>query len=725
MSTKEKKVVSPQGKRASKSRRNKKVKKESRPQLVAKREGQGGIDSRVQSSNVGSPIAQLKVKLTDPTIDIRAYKGDRVIEHLALGMVLTAINRGWASQTRQADPGIIYAAYVYLVQSFYSAMQGTVPTLQSAPLWYWTTVQALLPTTTKFKTSAATYKWELPEGIQEQVPTPTEFLNGLTVSLGMPGPGDVNQFPILTTPVYTPASGEEAVKSMFEYTNGTGYGKMCPYTETSMVNDISAFSVAYPELGSSSGAPGGMATTIYSEKKIHCPLFAQFCEYQRGEYRGWSYAARGAGTPGYVLPRMLELSRPRDLTNQISPIFKFYDFDEFFEVLSLTMAYALERAQQFSGTVSVTPCPLTSQQVQILLRQTIVPSFANHMAQDLRQDSDNTLPIVPLSVGMNGVSITAQNVPMKLPMLLAENVRSVSRRVVQLPSGQLDFVPILGRKSDAQQLGNYTWTGGNVYTPAPEQEVPIDLISASSLISGSTYFLDLNGSELANYSLIWNEWITGLSNYLSPLTTPGQSPGPAIMSSLTLTRQVKFIEPEQQLANQTNQKLGRVASVKKFGSKVDIKLRQSKADPIPTGFGFSTFAGQAVTSSNQPLSAVWKYQRVMVLPVYYSYGSQLGGAIPWRQTFQIEPFRVASISTAEDLSQASPATLLSSHKEMALLDIKTELASVPEVVQDFEELNRMGEGGFFTSLAGMFTEDILGIKGGRAIAGAIGDITGL
>jgi len=167
----------------------------------------------------------------------------------------------------------------------------------------------------------------------------------------MPGSGDVNQFRILQTPTYTVSLGEEAIKSMFEYTNGTGYGKMCPYTETAMVKDILAFSVAYPELGSSPGAPGGMATTIYSEKKIHCPLFAQFCEYQQQEYRGWSYAARGAGTPGYVLPRMLELQRPKDLSNQIPPIFKFYDFDEFFEVLSLTMAYALERAQQFSGTV--------------------------------------------------------------------------------------------------------------------------------------------------------------------------------------------------------------------------------------------------------------------------------------------------------------------------------------------------------------------------------------
>lgn len=700
-----------------------------RAKLVAQQEGQRGVDSRVGQASSVPPLEQLALKAVDKTLDVRVTRGSRSIEHLAQGIILAALKRGWSSQLRQNETGFVYGAYVYLVQSFYSAMQATVPTLQVAPLWYWNMVQALQPTTAPFKTSYVTYKWNLEDGIQSQIPTPVEIMNGVTVTFGLPDltVAKVNGFYQITTPVYTADLGEAAIKSLFEYWGSDGMTKMVPYETTSISSDTSSFAALYPEMGSSAGSEGAMATTLYSERVIPCPIFAKFGVYQSGEdYRGWSFAGRSSGTPGYVLPRLAEFKSAKQLANRIPPIFKFFDFDEFFDVLSITLGLALERqADAGSGTLSGS-CPLTPQQAQILLRQTMIPLFCNEMAQDLQQDGAQTFTMAPFSVGTNGVSVTALNNPIKLPNLFAENIRACARRTVRLPAGDLDLVPVLARKQSVEQLGNYSYSQGNVYSDGTG-EMAIDLTSMSYIDTGTTKYISPNGPPLAKYAEAWNVWITSLGNFLTPLTTPGQAPGPSALNVLTMTRHIKYSDLQAVQGVPpvlTKGNLARVSSKKDLGLEFKYSEKVGQVKPLGTSDQFAKFGVVAVTSTNAPLTPLWKYQRVMILPSYVSVEEAGGGAIPYRQVFQVEPFKISTGALPDDVYLQGCPDQFSLHYQMATLDVRTELSPESEITQDFAEINRMGGGGFLTALAGAFTEDVLGIKGSKAIATAIGNATG-
>jgi len=704
------------------AKRNKKPKAPAqKARKVAQNEGQRGIDSRVASASVSPPVTQLALGAVDRTIDVVVDRGDRTIEHLALGIVLASIKRGWVGNLKSDETGYVYCAYVYLVQSFYSAMASVVPKLQSAPLWYWNIIQALMPTTASFKTSEVTYKWNLQEGIANAVPPFLEYLNAAAVSLAVADVGlpKVNGFFQLGSPVYQEDQGVLAIKSLFEYWSNTGFNRIVPYQETRMINDTSAFSVVYPELGYASGEPGGMATTIYSERNIHYPLLAKFAQYQDSNYRGWTTVMRSGGGACYVLPRMTELKSTRDLLNRIPPSFKYYDFDEFFEVLALTVGEALERQAKSNVGQPSGPCPLSPQQVQILLRQTMLPMFANELAMDLDQESSNSLYITPFSVGNNGVSITAQQNPMLLPTLLAENIRACKRKVIRLGSGELDLISVLGRCSSRSQLGNYSWSGGLIFTDQPS-EVPIDIVNASYTDGNTIKYLDLNGLAIETMSADWNEWIKSLGTFLTPLTPPAQAMGPAILSTLTLTRQVLLTNAESTNNTVAGKKMVKQQSKKDLGLVVRNRRNLGQVEPVPVANNsFRQWGISSVTSTNQPLTPVWKYHRIMVLPVYYSYYSEYGGAIQFRQVFQVEPFKISG-NNIPDQSSVSLPDLFELHKQMALMDVRTELSPASELQEDFKALNAMGEGGFFTSLAGAFAEDVIGLKGVRDIANVVG-----
>jgi hypothetical protein len=423
---------------------------------------------------------------------------------------------------------------------------------------------------------------------------------------------------------------------------------------------------------------------------------------------------------------MVEMKGISDVKNRIPPIFKFYDFNEFFEVLSLTVGFALERQLASNIGTPSGPCPLTPQQVAVLLRQVLLPAFSNEMAIDLLQGGINTIGYVPLSCGTNGVSSTALSIPMLLPMFLAETIRAATRKIVKLPGGVLDLVPILAQRETLNEIGNYTYAGaGTVYTPSGA-EVPFNLINMSYDDAGTIKYVVPNGRQISEAAEAWNDWIKGLGSFLSPLTSPAQATGPPLLSTITLTRQVKYQEPLNVAAAVASKRpIGKQISKRDLGVKVDFKRKLGAiVEPEPEASYYRNFDVLGVTSANTPLTPCWKYQRVMILPVWSSLESTFDGSIAFRQVFQVEPFKISSSGYSDEVVNVDLPTVFDMHREAALLDVKTELASVAEVVQDFDTLNALGEGGFVTSLAGIFSEDILGIKGGKAIASLIGDATG-
>jgi len=693
-------------------------------------------DSRLARNDVPrAATPKMVVQSTDKSItalgDMLGSTGDPgPLKSLALGIVLTSLRRGWSANLEFDQRDFPYNAYVYLVQSFVSAAQGTTSTLTVAPTWYWYLLDAIAPTTVKYKTGSVDYSWTFPQDAS-YVPDANVTQGQPNVVLGWVNPSqpEVDGFPTITLGVYDPVVAGKAIQSLFTlYSEDGPMLKRIPRKVTSLQLDVSAFATVYPEFGGSGLSPGAYATSLQSEVYIDCPILAKFAYYNYTTFRGVTHVARSSGTPCYVCPRMMEMNSPGALKNKVPPTFKFYNFDEFFEVLSLTLARAMEITAANNAQQPVLSCPLSSQAAQILLRQSIIPRFCNNMAQDLQLTGPSMEPCYPFSVGTNGCSNTMASVPMKLPQLLAENIRACDRRLTYLKNNdhQVDLVPILGRY-DYSPLGNYVTAGGvSVYTDVPG-ELPIDLVSMSAQIPSGTVYIDGNGAYLTGLAVKFNEWITTLGAALSPLTNHAEENGIRALSTIVNTLHTTVRENPDPLIPQPNAKqLAKRASVVNLGKKIDVARKVGvSAGPVDPDTWTRLVSPVAFTSTYAPLTPIYKYLKLMVLPTTILKGDHYQSNIDLQQVNQIEPFRINEIATSDQYRVTDAMSLLERHLLMAEQDVRVNLAPTTEFQTELDELTKSGRGGFFTDIAGMIAGDVFHIPGAKQIASTIGAITGL
>jgi hypothetical protein len=703
-----------------------------------KADGPGVIPTDVRLPRNDVPKAGIIKNLvqgTDTSITVRADLAglDSVpvgFQSLALGIVLTSLSRGWSGQLAADQKDYPYNAYVYLVQSFISASQGTTSTITVAPTWYWYILDAIAPTTVKYKTGNVDYSWTNPV-VGTYVPPPSVISAELDVLLGWVNTSgvDVNGFYPIVPGVYDATIADKALQSLFNlYSEDGPMLKRIPRKVTPMQMDVSAFTSSYPEMGGSLSSPGGMATSLQSEVFIDCPLLAKFAYYNDQDFRGVTHVARSSGTPCYVIPRMMEFKSSGVIKNKVPPIFKFYNFDEFFEVLSLTLGRALEITASNNAQTPVGPCPLSPQAVQILLRQSMIPRFCNHMAQDLTLSGTFTQPLTPFSVGSNGVSITAASFPLKLPQLLAENIRACERRLTYLQNNdhQSDMVPILSRPYNLSQLGNYkTSVGGLVYTDMPG-ETPIDLISLSAVTPSGTVYLDANGGYIQGLANKFNEWITTLGSALSPLTNHAEEDGIRALSTIVNTLHVtQSYIPDAGPVAVNSKTLVKKNSIASIGKKIDVSRRLG-AGVTPTFLNYTQeYAPVAFTSTYAPQAAVYKYLKIMILPTFMLRGDNEQNNIGLQQVNQIEPFRINETTVSDETRTSSGLSLFDRHAMFAEQEVRTNLAPSTEFQTELDQLTRAGRGGFFTDIAGIIAGDVFKIPGAKQIASTIGQITGL
>lgn len=691
-------------------------------------------DARLAKNDIPKAgVPKNLVQGTDTSITVR---GDLAgpssipasLQSLAMGIVLTSLSRGWSGQLAQEFKDYPYNAYVYLVQSFISATQGTTSTITVAPAWYWHILDAIAPTTVKYKTGNVDYSWFNPSA-EDYIPSPTLFSNELTPVLGWVNTAgaDVNGFFPIVPGVYDAEVAEKAVQSLFNlYSEAGPMLKRIPRKPTMLQMDVSAYASCYPEMGGSDSSPGGLATSLQSEVFIDCPLLAKMSYYSYNSYRGLTHTARSSGTPCYIIPRMLEFNSPNVLKNKVPPIFKFYNFDEFFETLSITLGRAMEITAANNAQAPVSSCPLSPQAMQILLRQSMIPRFCNHMTQDLSFSNSNMVGLVPLSVATNGVSITAASFPLKLPQLLAENIRACDRRLTYLRNNdhQSDMVPVLCRPFTAL-LGNYvTSTGVPVYTDVPG-EIPIDIISMSANTPSGTVYLDANGGYLQGLANKFNEWITTLGSALSPLTNHAEEDGIRALSTVVNTLHVTEALPFDALPVNAAKTLSKRPSVTSLGKKIDV-VRKVGAGVSPAATTY--FQGQAplaFTATYAPQASVYKYLKLMILPSVVVRGDHDRNNVSLQQVNQIEPFRINETVVSDAYQSTSGQTMYERHAAFAEQEVRTNLAPTTEFQTELDQLTKSGRGGFFTDIAGVIAGDIFKIPGAKQIAAAVGQATGL
>lgn len=732
MSGNKKKVqnVPPKKKRYQKKREGAPAPAIDKAREVAKAEGIRGKDPRVAMPKKNN-LKDLVVPGSDVSIDPEVEYDIRSIQALALGIILEGYRRGWQSQSDFGLPNVYpYFAYVKLYQAFTSAMLGSVQQFQNAPKWYWYICNALQPKTLPFKTGSINYKWKVPQGEEFAVPSYDFNILGRVLRISGVDPSQplVNGFfQVVNPPPYDASLSLQAVKSLFALFESQGMTEIVPQFDTFLIKDSSAFAVCGAEYGTSA-SNGGIVSTIYSARPMSSPILSKFGVYQppAGEYQGWDRVLRSGGTPFYVLPRMVEMQYGTELRNIYPPQFLFYNFDEFFEVLALTVGKAMELAAA-SNVGTVTPCPLTSQQVQLLLRHTLMRRFHNHFAQDMLISETPNMLLQAFSTAANGVALTPTN--MLLPLFLSENIRATNRVRLDLgkSGGFIDFFPVLARPVDLNQLANYVTSSGTQIFAAPGSEIPINLIDLSyqNGVGGYNY-ISTEGENIVLICETWNQWIKSLSSFLTDLTDPGIEPGIPVLTTVLTTAQQMF----QQGPSTLN--VTRIAgSLTKTPSKKDLGLPRMQfkrvgAEPESGSSYFGNIQISQIFSNIPLLTPSFKYLKVMVVPVALSLGTPTGAAKPaMRQVFQLQPFRAPTTGVPTQSATEGSSTALLKHEQMATLDIKSALAAESDVQTELRTLTAMGEGGLFTSLAGIFAEDVLGIKGAKAVIHTVGGALGV
>jgi len=513
---------------------------------------------------------------------------------------------------------------------------------------------------------------------------------------------------------YTEDLGTAAIANLWSYVKGNKVMTELvgdPGTAAYTANDTSAFSVVYAEIGSSYWTPGAYRNTIYSERVLDMPLFSKFAEYQPAgttDWRGWHKAAASAGSSCYVGPRVAEMTSPVIMRNKVIPVIKAYNFDEFFEVLSLALAQACSGKLHNQGTI-INPCPLSPIEAQILLRQTMIPLFSNELCQDLILEGTSTDELIPFSVGQNGVS---QGTAMLLPTNLAECIRCCKRSLHQLRGKgkgcrEVDYLPILVRPIKRPQLGNYIvdeQSFTNLYAGVQPNDL-VNLIDLSSVQMNQTVYLDVSRNEIGELVLLWNEWIQTLSTNLSPLVTLGQADGISILKTHSYTNfEGGIVLPPPVNTTQVPVLQKQSSHTKIIHVKGVERKKVTALGPAPgTGY-FESLCDSQTSSTLIVYAPVWKVLSTWILPVTIADPNTLNeqSRQGWK-AFYIEPYTIPRSNSGglNGVAQIiSPPSVYSRHLQMASVDVKG-IASdgQNDIIAFLVEAAKQGRGGLLETIA--------------------------
>jgi len=681
--------------------------------------GGRGQDINTPANSLEALREQMVVSTMSQVLPVNCTVNAKTISNTALGIILHALKHGLSSAVDGSTTNPFYM-YRYLVDAFNNAMQGTIPAIQQAPVWFWELCYAIRKKQASFKLTDVNYSWVFnPSSVTDDAPIPmgvgpeaySIFLTqSMTqnVVLGFPALG-------VTAAPYTSALGEASIANLWAYTKGSEpMTKLIgdPGDKAFTYRDTSAFAVVYPELGGSFETPNALKSTVYSERNIDSPLLAKFAGYQpegTENWRGWHKAGVGGGSSCLIGPTLMNMTTKEEIRGKVSPIVKFFNFDEFFEVLSLTLGSAASPQLGRAGVTPIPTCPLSPIQVQILLRQTIIPLFSNECCQDLRLTQSSSELILPFTVGQNGVSMGTK---MLLPTFLAENIRackSFSNRIRQKDARTtLRVLSVLGRPSKPQ-LGNYLIgsTQDTIYTEDGNNQL-INLIDCSSILQNQVLYLDLTREQIQVLESKWNAWITLLSTNLSPLVSIGQTDGVSILKTITYTN----FQSQLAVTALSAPQAGLMAKAHSQSKLVMIPGLSREflgvSAPLPgTGY-FDKITEQFTTSLQVVPSPVWKYLSLWILPVAFAAPSSVEEqSIQGWSAFFIEAYRIPRSTRGGQGSGTFGAATNSTstydrHVSMAQIDVKS-IASdgQNELIEGLLKEGDEGRGSFLDAIASL------------------------
>lgn len=684
----------------------------------------------------------------DVVCDVTPATTSSAIQSFALGIILAAKKRGLNSFM---DSDRQWQAYGYICDIVRAAIKGETLEFTAAPRWFVEIMFALRPKNHKALTATIGYEMiviDSPPSLSS-VMTLGTGPESYSVAFGNALGPQVNGFQAISpASPYDPQIGKEQfaeIWMVFPAKKGTPTEMVSPLLEGGyLTSDCSAFALNTSRLGTGYYNPGGINNRLENEVHIDCPILSRFCQDNdisdeiTGEFRAGFQYANGGGTACYLGPRCLEFEHLGLFKNKGRQVFKFYDLLAYFEVLSLIIGSVLEKASRQNAIVS-RPYPLTVQQTLLMLRQALIPFFNNEMAQDLRlKNSKGTDPgiqvYLPCTVGDNGCTQTVtENSPL-MPAFFTEMVKGASRVTVDLGALKgaphrvvMDHIPILS-VGVGMNASNYTWdNNGNVAFVYQELvgEVPVSPVDCSAVIGNTTYYLDLNGTEISKYIAAHNEWMTAHSAFLTTLTKLSASTGSPLFSTIFSTQYVCRVDPPAPVTDNIaptlqGAKMQKQTSKKAFGAA--ISTTQVK-QVLPVAGQSPTFAQRAVLrqQSNIPFfKETVKYSAISVTPVFEFFSADvLEASQAYIQSVYGEFIKIPFAATDVDvvrITNTTAPTLYSLHAAAAQLDVKTITSSGPTELENLlATLDDTGGGGFLTTLGKI-------LQTGGQVAAALGGI---
>jgi hypothetical protein len=516
-------------------------------------------------------------RLLNPTIPISVPVDVNTFTGPILGVVSYAITRGWSLFT--TDDSYPYWAWMYQSYLLIQASQGGIPATGNIPRWLSYLIQAVIKKTVNYRGGSVSYNFDV-SGTQttDYIQPIGPSFNSRHWNLGVKSSNLVNtMIPVITDPAaYDLKKGEEATQHMwlFLQKNDLTHNpksqarmhEMIPFNEANiMTKDISAYAQFEIAPGGGYRGTGGWFKQIYNEIGVTRPVFSCFSPIVPNIMplnRSRLKLRLGSGDAvmlGGILASTLDSN---NLSYKTPVAIKYIDFWEFFDVLARALRFAAELRTETDEFVANyannnnyfnenIQCPLTIQQVALLLRATMSTVFTeNFMLQGsfpryAVNVQDNEFVVFPISI--NTYPIQYSN-SMLLPKMLQENILALKGRTLMNGLGgsrnPIMLKPALGAYA-SDQFVRSDFVVEYTIDNAPKQgylfaddanETHIDIIDGHYTgNNGSSYACINDPSFLNQLGAIWNEWIQSMGDHLRMLGSISNSNGIDCLACIQMT----------------------------------------------------------------------------------------------------------------------------------------------------------------------------------------------
>jgi hypothetical protein len=710
---------------------------------------------------------QMDKVMGDATVQTVVELPQQFLAGIVIGYLSEAIRKGILEVL--SDPYDLYNAGNYILQIMTGSVTNTTSLAQKVPRWLACYSNCLNGKSVPYGQGKISYAFAIlnPRNLENNyvVGPSTYGCRFLMWAQAIP-PVYVDGFPLAQPPGPPPADqGQAAFNSLIKFMEDkeviTPYKGAAELVLQSQIADgrtnVSIFAMNYYATGAGFQNLGGVAYTLGLEVPVFFPLLGTIVFGGNpnsqvpvpSRYPKWN--VNFSGDP--ILTGALISTTPYSKWGlKKMPCIKFIDFLEFGDVLAqwvsgfmTTYVNDLQNNGVVNeGSLSTLVCPLTLQEVLLLLRNDMLLIFAE--SQGAVQSLFPFLPennlnnqFLSYAVGTNCAALGGTGA--EWPKILVENMKCLT-----LTSNEgIYWLPALGQFfTDSLNSGDYIYTFNGVSPPvstncfsaspptmsrrrdskgtitwAPSLvETKINLWDGSCVVSGSNSWAFINElPRLRDLAATWNKWLTQFKGYSTSTVTAAYDKGVNIFRMQTMTRHFTAPSNSSKVIENEHHR-GSVHAI--------FDPEEMYRDPRSNIGGkilTSVYTQKMVVADTSAVAfqreAYEMFQKLAIAPCHFA---ETGTLPPNQQDyvryqeFNKEPFYMPYSATGN-----SGTTLAVIHQSYAALMYKQRSAPLSPLEEFLQEADKRGTGGVLSSLAAGWIGQTFGSTAG-AIAGAVADI---